>query len=57
MPEIQATHKFWMLSAIGDILEEAVDKRLDEESTPVDVLKCSQMFLDLLRSNGSKVLT
>ena len=41
LPEIQATHKFWMLSAIGDILEEAVDKRLDEESTPVDVLKCS----------------
>ena len=42
-----------MLSTIGDILEKAVEERLDEENTPVDMLQCSQVFLNLLSTNGS----
>ena len=55
--DVQSQQKFWMLSAICRILESAIDTRLEDGQTPVDVAKCSQVFIDLLRQEGAKVLT
>ena len=46
-----------MLGAICSILEKAIDTRLQDGATPVDVAQCSQVYIDLMRQHGAKVLT
>ena len=45
-----------MLSAIDDILRSAINARIEQQNPPVDVEKCKDVFLALLRQQGATVL-
>ena len=50
-------HKFWTLTAIIDVLSEAVKCRLNQGEHPVQHMLCKSVLLDLLRSEGPKILS
>ena len=54
--EQQQQHKFWTLNAINDVLNAAVQCRLLNSPSPVQLLKCKTIMMDLLRTKGPEVL-
>lgn len=54
--EQQQQHKFWTLTAITDVLAAAVKCRLLGSTSPVNLLKCKTVMMDLLRTQGPEVL-
>lgn len=50
----QAQQKFWMLGAIDAVLRTAIETRLQQGETPVDVAQCSDMFVQLMRQQGQQ---
>ena len=45
-----------MLSAVDDILRSAINARIEQQNPLVDVEKCKDVFLALLRQQGATVL-
>ena len=46
-----------MLNAVDDVLKSAINARIEGQNSAVDLEKCKNVFLALLREQGAVVLT